>query len=240
MSIISAGTTVGTALVNTGDTTGTLQLQINGTTPAVTLNASGALGVGSTPGYGTSGQVLTSSGTAGAPAWATVAATSSIVGITGTIAQFNTAVSDADLAILGANTFTDTQIYSDQQTRRAMLIDCGFTFLDKGNSGTTTQTFDYTAGSHQRVTATGNHTISLSNPPPTGNLGELLVEYTNGGAFTLTWPTINWVLPAGTTSTSISTYLAANTGRTALQTSGVDFILLWTRDAGTTWYGKLA
>ena len=72
MSIISAGTTVGTALVNTGDTTGTLQLQINGTTPAVTLNASGALGVGSTPGYGTSGQVLTSSGTAGAPAWATV------------------------------------------------------------------------------------------------------------------------------------------------------------------------
>jgi len=37
MSTISAGTTVGTALVNTGDTTGTLVLQTNGTTTAVTI-----------------------------------------------------------------------------------------------------------------------------------------------------------------------------------------------------------
>ena len=143
------------------------------------------------------------------------------------------------LAQLGANTFTATQIYSDQQNSRAMFIDCGYTFLDKGNSSTTTQTFDYTAGSHQKVTATGNHTIALSNPPPTGNLGELLIEYVNGGAFTLTFPTISWIKPDGVTTTSIATYLAANTGRTALQTSGTDFILLWTRDAGTTWYGKL-
>lgn len=34
---------------------------------------------------------------------------STIVGITGTIAQFNTAVTDADLAVLGANTFTGIQ-----------------------------------------------------------------------------------------------------------------------------------
>jgi hypothetical protein len=37
MSTISAGTTVGTALVNTGDTTGNLVLQTNGTTTAVTI-----------------------------------------------------------------------------------------------------------------------------------------------------------------------------------------------------------
>lgn len=74
MSTIAAGTTSGTALVSTGDTSGTLQLQVNGTTPAVTLNTSGAVGVGSTPGYGTSGQVLTSAGAGAAPTWTTPSA----------------------------------------------------------------------------------------------------------------------------------------------------------------------
>lgn len=46
------------------------------------INASGALGVGSTPDYGTSGQVLTSSGTGSAPTWGspTVAALSTATG----------------------------------------------------------------------------------------------------------------------------------------------------------------
>ena len=70
MSTISAGTTSGTALVSSGDTTGNLVFQTNGTTPSVTLAANGAIGVGSTPGYGTSGQVLTSAGAAAAPTWA--------------------------------------------------------------------------------------------------------------------------------------------------------------------------
>ena len=73
MSSISAGTATGTALVSTGDTTGALQLQVNGTTPSITLAANGSIGVGSTPGYGTSGQVLTSAGTGSAPSWATPA-----------------------------------------------------------------------------------------------------------------------------------------------------------------------
>jgi hypothetical protein len=73
MSTIAAGTAVGTALVSTGDTTGQLQLQVNGTTPAVTLNTAGAVGVGPTPVYGTSGQVLVSGGAAAAPAWTTLA-----------------------------------------------------------------------------------------------------------------------------------------------------------------------
>lgn len=72
MSTISAGTTSGTALVNTGNTDGTLQFQVNGTTPSVTLATTGAIGVGSTPGYGTSGQVLTSAGSGAAPSWASI------------------------------------------------------------------------------------------------------------------------------------------------------------------------
>lgn len=73
MSTISAGTTSGSALVSTGNTTGELQLQVNGTTPSVTLAANGSIGVGSTPSYGTAGQVLVSGGSAAAPTWTTAA-----------------------------------------------------------------------------------------------------------------------------------------------------------------------
>jgi hypothetical protein len=70
MSIIAAGTTTTTALSSTGNTDGTLQFQVNGTTPSVTLNTLGAIGVGSTPAFGTSGQVLTSGGSTVAATWA--------------------------------------------------------------------------------------------------------------------------------------------------------------------------
>ncbi|CAB4122466.1 hypothetical protein UFOVP35_21 [uncultured Caudovirales phage] len=71
MSSIAAGTSTGTALVSSGDTTGNLVLQVNGTTPSLTLNAAGAHGVGSSPSYGTAGQVLTSAGSGASPTWAT-------------------------------------------------------------------------------------------------------------------------------------------------------------------------
>lgn len=71
MSIIAAGTTTTTALSSTGNTDGTLQFQVNGTTASVTLNTLGAIGVGSTPAFGTAGQVLTSAGSTAAPSWST-------------------------------------------------------------------------------------------------------------------------------------------------------------------------
>lgn len=63
----SNGSTSG--LIQTGDASGILQLQVNNGTPAITLNTSGAIGVGATPGYGTTGQVLTSAGSGAAPTW---------------------------------------------------------------------------------------------------------------------------------------------------------------------------
>jgi hypothetical protein len=74
MSSISAGTTTGTALVSTGDTTGQLDLKINGTTQAVRINTSGAIGVGTSPAFGSSGQVLTSGGSSAAPTWSNLPA----------------------------------------------------------------------------------------------------------------------------------------------------------------------
>ena len=113
------------------------------------------------------------------------------------------------------------------------------TTVAKGNSGTTTQTYDYSAGTLQTSTATGNHSIAFSNWPSSGKLGVLQIILTNGGAYTITWPTINWIKPDGTTTTSITTYLSALSGRTALQSSGTDQFLFWTVDAGTTVYGKI-
>jgi len=56
-------------LKTSADNSGVLALQTNGTT-AVTVNASQAIGVGSTPSFGTAGQVLTSAGSGAPPTWA--------------------------------------------------------------------------------------------------------------------------------------------------------------------------
>jgi hypothetical protein len=131
-------------------------------------------------------------------------------------------------------------IGSDHKITASNLIDCGYTVVDIGNISNATVTFDYTAGSVQTFTSTGSTvTWAFSNWPPTGNLGEILVIATNAGAYTQSISGITWIKPDGTTTTTFATYLAANTGRTALQTSGVDQILFWSRDAGTTIYGKL-
>lgn len=68
---INADTTLGGAII-TGDSSGILELQAGGNA-VVTLNSSQAIGVGASPSYGTSGQFLTSSGSAAAPTWTTVA-----------------------------------------------------------------------------------------------------------------------------------------------------------------------
>lgn len=118
----------------------------------------------------------------------------------------------------------------DNLLTRAMLKDTGYAYYNSG----TTNALDYVNGSHQRWTpATGAQTLSIANWPPTGNLGELLIEGVNLGAATITWPTINWIKSDGTTTTTFSS------NGVTLQTSGTDWVLLWTRDAGTTIYGKV-
>jgi len=139
-----------------------------------------------------------------------------------------------------ANTFTAAQVFSDQSVSRAILKDCGYAVVDKGNISNATVTFDYTAGSVQTYTATGSTvTWAFSNWPPTGNLGELLIIGTNMGAFTHSISGLTWTLLDGTTTTSVATFLAQNGYRTAFRASGVDKILLVTRDAGTTVYASL-
>jgi hypothetical protein len=127
----------------------------------------------------------------------------------------------------------------DQELLRAALRDCSMTAVDKGNSGTSAQTLDYELGSVQKVTATGNHTISISHWPASGALGIMVLWLVNGGAYTVTLPTANYEKPDGTTTTSVATWLAAMTGgRTALQSSGIDKIVYLTVDGGTNVYAR--
>ena len=76
-STINAITTGAGGIVTTGDSSGIVAIQSNGTT-ILTTNSTGALGVGSSPSYGTSGQVLTSSGSSAAPTWSSSLASYSL------------------------------------------------------------------------------------------------------------------------------------------------------------------
>lgn len=128
-------------------------------------------------------------------------------------------------AVLSGNT-----VGGDGLLTRVMLQDTGWDYYDSS----TTNALDYVNGSHQRwAPNTGSQTLSITNWPPSGNLGELLIEGVNLGAATITWPTINWIKSDGTTTTTFSS------NGVTLQTSGTDWVLLWTRDAGTTIYGKI-
>jgi len=106
-------------------------------------------------------------------------------------------------------------------------------FVDQGTKSSGTYNIVVSAAAQQRIQNGGAFTITTSGWPSSGLRGELLIELVNGAAFVITWPTINWIKSDGTVTTVIS-----SSGYT-LQTSGVDFILLWTRDGGTTIYGKI-
>lgn len=138
---------------------------------------------------------------------------------------------DGTIADLGANSFTGHQTHNDNQIIGAMFKDCGNVFVDKGNSGTTAQVFDYTAGSEQKLTVTGAHTVTFTNFPPTGMAGGMKIQLVNPAAFVITWgTTINWIKSDRTTTTTFS-----SNGVTLLA-SGKMFAIIWYEDGA--FYGK--
>lgn len=132
-------------------------------------------------------------------------------------------------AIATAGTDYVAPVGSDGTVTRQMLKDCGSTYFDSN----TTSALDYTNGSCQRWAPSGTVSLTLTGWAPTGNLSELLIQGINLGAATITWPTINWIKSDGTTTTTFSS------NGVTLQSSGTDWVYLFTRDGGTTIYGKV-
>lgn len=166
------------------------------------------------------GIATTKASEASGSAAAAAASVASIAG--GPVASVN--------GLTGVVTGVAMQVGSDVALTRHMFKDCGAVYYDSG----TTNALNFVNGGHQRwAPNTGAQTLSIANWPPTGNLGELLIEGVNLGAATITWPTINWVKSDGTTTTTFSS------NGVTLRTSGIDFVFLWTRDGGTTIYGKV-
>jgi hypothetical protein len=86
-----AGTATLANNVVLSDGAGNIKLQVN---------ENGAVGVGTTPGYGTAGQVLTSGGTAAAPTWTTVSGLTGIASAVTTALGNNALDSITDPAVL--------------------------------------------------------------------------------------------------------------------------------------------
>lgn len=193
---------------------------------------------------GTTGNVLTSNGTTWASSALPIATSSALgvvkvdnstltvnaSGVISVIGIMTTATANSTYLALAGGTLTGSVIFGYNNANQVMFKDVGFTYLDNG----TTNTINYKNGSHQRwAPSTGAQTLTVTNWPSTGNLGELLIEGVNLGASTITWPTINWVKNDGTTTTAV-----ASNGVT-FQASGTDWVFLWSRDAGTTIYAKV-
>jgi len=132
---------------------------------------------------------------------------------------------------LSISTF-DQEVNAQGNILKNMVLQ--FTSEKVQNLGTITvnTAINLTNGNMMSATIGAALTLSFTGWPLAGYHGELLLELTNAGAYAIVWPTINWIMGDGSTTTVISSLLP-------LRTSGKDFIFLWTRDAGTTIYGKI-
>lgn len=198
-------------------------------------------------GVGGVGQALRSGGT-GAPTWGTLGlegggtggtsgpealvsmgertgASGSLVAPSGTTAQ-------RDVASLVGGLFR----YNSQRESFEGYIGTEWGAVGRAYfyDGGAVNAIDVRNGAVQRwAPATGAQTLTITGWPAAGTLGELLIEGVNLGAATISWPTISWVKSDGS-------FTQAFAGASiTLQAAGLDFVCLWTRDGGTTVYGKV-
>lgn len=86
------------------------------------------------------------------------------------------------------------------------------------------QTVDISLGDVISCTISGNTTFSFINPGASGRVSAFIMEITNGGSATISWPgTVSWV--TGLTPT--------------LRSSGKNIVGFFTRDGGTTYQSFL-
>ena len=173
---------------------------------------------------GSSGDTITT-----AKIVATTATILSGASVTGT-ATFNSAVvMSSTLNATGAATFSDVVMtgnmdFQDNDLQAPTLLD----YCVKGSAlGTvgTLATVDMTTANFFSATLGSATTFAFTNPCTTGDFGGFVLELTNGGSATVTWPA--------------SVDFAGGTAPT-LTAAGKDLLVFVTRDAGTTYHGMAA
>jgi hypothetical protein len=155
-----------------------------------------------------SGTANTTTYLRGDGSWTTAPVTT-VAGRTGDVV-----ITEADVTGLTANLAARTTVANGG----------GETYFDAGNSSTAL-TVNLTNGNVQKVTLTGNCTLTLTSPATGAYRSMLLYLFQDGtGSRTVTWPaSVKWgTAGAPTLSTAASK---------------MDKILLDTVDGGTTWYG---
>jgi len=170
-------------------------------------------------GPGTDGQVLTSTGAGSPPAFEAAASTpSGSTTVSGSVELLTNAE-----AITGSDTtraMTATAMRAalvdgnDTVLGKFNIKDYGLVTVAKGNLGAT-PAFDISTG----------NSSTFTNPTASDELCSFVLSLTNGGAFSIVWPTsVDW--EGGTAPT--------------LTTSGLDILVFMTYDGGTIWHGMLA
>lgn len=215
MSTISVGTSSGSAFNVSSDTTGALVLQTNNGTTALTLNTAQAVGVGSTPSYGTSGQVLTSAGSAASPTWSDIPATNLASGVTGTLPVANGGT--------GATSLTANNVILGNGTSAVQVVAPGTSGNVLTSNGTTWTSAAVSSSSGMTLVST--QTASSSS----------LVEWTGltGSVFMVVFNNMVHTTGAGV-------FLVAQGGTSSYITSGYNSGYTYNYNGGIAWSGNAA
>lgn len=104
--------------------------------------------------------------------------------------------------------------------------------VDKGTVTSGIVTFNWSDSTKQKLTVGGALTVAFTGWPASGRHGEMEIELVNGGAFAVTWPTVHWVFGDGTNSVVFGDMSVA------LQAADSNWVIIWTRNGGTTLWGK--
>ena len=184
----------------------------------------------------TDGGVLLGSGTGAITAMAVLGDGEMIVGdgTTNPVAEsgatLRTSIGLGTMAVVNTNavpaqTLAGAVTGADQIVSAINLKDYGEVTNAIGATGGGTQDIDLTLGNSVTATVdTSANTFTFSNPTASDELCGFTLELTNGGSQTVNWPsTVDWA--GGTAPT--------------LTASGVDYLVFWTVNGGSRWYGAL-